>query len=171
MLIHIEYWKDDKLLYGKRKLTRAELTSITEQIFTITNEDGFVSAFCEKLGFVEIPYNKYTKADFLIDLETRAVFLTFRDFPRELDNAQVLYYTEPGDFGAVYWAGGQAVADYVSYLAICVYPGDHTVYLFSCDKNFEVVADSCLDTVEQGLQVGRDINPNVVWHKHPKNDL
>ena len=30
MLIYIEYPKGDKLLHGKRKLTRDELTSITE---------------------------------------------------------------------------------------------------------------------------------------------
>lgn len=170
MLIHIEYWKDDKLLHGKRKLTRDELTSITEQIFLVTDEDGFVSAFCEKLGFVEIPYNKYAKADFLIDLDTRTVFNLIHSFPRELDNAKVLYYTEKGDFGAVYWAGGQAVANYVSYLAICTYQDDKNFYLFNCDENCEVVADGCLDSIERGLQVGRDINPNVVWHKHPKND-
>ena len=170
MLIHIEYWKDDKLLCGKRKLTRTELTSITEQIFAVTNEDGFVSVFCEKLGFVEIPYHKQAKADYLIDLDTRSVFKLFHSFPKELDNAKVLYYTEKGDFGAVYWAGGQAVADYVSYLAICVYPNDHTFYLFSCDENFEVVADTCLDTAERGLQVGRDINPNVVWHEVTEDD-
>ncbi len=171
MLIYIEYHKGDKLLHGKRKLTRAELTSITEQIFSITNEEGFVSAFCEKLAFVEIPYSQYAKADFLIDLNTRAVFDLIHSFPRELDNAKVLYYTDKGDFGAVYWAGGQAVADYVSYLAICAYPNDTAVYLFHCDENLEVVADDCLDSIERCLQVGRDINPNVVWHKHTQNDL
>ena len=163
MLIYIEYPKGDKLLHGKRKLTRDELTSITEQIFSLTSEDGFVAAFCEKPGFVEIPRDENRYVDFCIDLQSRWVYDPHY-FPRALDGAKVLYYTDRGDFDAVYWAGGQAVADYVSYLAICAYPGDKDVYLFHCDKNYKVVADNCLDTVEQCLQSGQKINPNVVWH-------
>ena len=54
-------------------------------------------------------------------------------FPRILDGAKVLYYTEKNDFGVVANVDGSD-AEYICYLAVCQYPNDTGYYLFLCDK-------------------------------------
>ncbi len=89
-----------------------------------------------------------------------------RPFPAILDNAKVLYYTDRGDYGAVYWDNG-TIAEQISYLAVCIYDSGHGAYLFGCNDSFDVVADSLCDSVEECLKAAffPALNENVQWNK------
>ncbi len=85
-------------------------------------------------------------------------------FPKELDGAKVLYYTDKQDFGTVLYSDG-TVADHVCYLAICAYEGHTGYYLFLCDVHQEVIADDLWDTIEQCKAVARNRINDIVWHE------
>ena len=73
-------------------------------------------------------------------------------FPKTLDDATVLFYTEKGDYGAVYSTTGE-VLDRVCFLAICRYENANECYLFGCDENYDVVSDSLWGSVEECQRV------------------
>ena len=85
-------------------------------------------------------------------------------FPRELDGAQVLYYTEKDDFGVVCDVDGN-VTDQVRYLAICRYEKDKHFYLFLCDENYEVVIDHFLPSVKDCKSVAYNRKKDILWNK------
>ncbi len=145
MIIGIEHVCGDKYFVGK-SMTFEELRTAVKEIFEKNDEAGFVSEFCNRFGYKELPYSD-GYADYLIDLATRLVFVTSHTFPKELDGAKVLYYTDKGNFEPVYYTGG-AVAHNVFYLAICKYDNDDSYYLFHIDENMEVVTDDCWDSIE-----------------------
>ena len=109
-----------------------------------------------------MPYNDGYAA-YMVDLDTSMVFVTSYTFPKELDGAKVLYFTERGVFEPVYYPGG-GVAHNVAYLAICKYDNDEAYYIFHCDESLEVVADGCWNTIElcKEYMPGYDVK----WLKH-----
>lgn len=87
-------------------------------------------------------------------------------FPEILDGAKVIYYTPENDYGSVYYSNGE-IADYIKYLAICQYSGDCEIYyLFSCNKNYEVLNDSVWDSTKECMRVSNScLGGNIVWIK------
>ena len=161
MIIGIEYFCGNKLLVGK-SLTFDELKSAVNEIFEKYDEKSFVSAFCSKYGYKELPYSEGYVA-YWIDLDTRSVLVTSYTFPKELDGAKVLYYTDSGTFDPVYYVGG-AIAHNVVYLAICKYDNDDDYYIFHCDESLEVVADDCFESIEACKRVMDKYN--IEWHTY-----
>lgn len=160
MIIGIEFYCGDKLLVGKT-LTFEELKTAVNEIFEKHDEKGFVAAFCSRYGYKELPYSEGYAA-YWIDLDTRCVLVTSYTFPKELDSAKVLYYTDRGTFEPVYYVGG-AIAHNVVYLAICKYDNDDSYYVFHCDESLEVVADDCFESKETCKAVMDKYN--VEWHE------
>ena len=158
MIICIEYYKGDKLLVGKA-LSFQEIRRAVREIFETQNEDGFVTAFCARYGYRELRFFK-GHFDYLIDLDTRIVFTSC--FPQKLDGANVLYYSDRGEYEPVRYVGG-AVAHNVIYLAICQYENDASYYLFHVDENFDVVADDCFESIDACKAIMDKYN--VEWHE------
>lgn len=73
MLIEIESVYGDKIVHG-RHLSINELKSAMEEIFEITNEKDFTSAFCSHFQYKEIPYSNDVRVDYRIDLDTHLLF-------------------------------------------------------------------------------------------------
>ena len=86
MFIQIKSRYGDKLLAGK-SLSFDSLRLVAEDIFQKHDETHFVAAFCQKLGYKELPYSQGYAA-FLIDLDIHAVFVTPDTFPKVLDGAR-----------------------------------------------------------------------------------
>ena len=161
MIIYIEYHKGDKLLVGKA-LSFQEIRRAVREIFETQHEDGFVIAFCARYGYRELPFSE-RHFDYLIDLDTRIVFTSC--FPQKLDSANVLYYSDRGEYEPVRYVGG-AVAHNVIYLAICQYENDASYYLFHVDENFDVVADDCFESIDACKRIIDDYGVN--WHEQRK---
>ena len=160
MIIGIESVYGDKLLSGKT-LSFEVLKSSTKEILEKHGEKSFAASFCARFGYKELPYSEGYAAYF-IDLDTHMVFVTSYTFPKELDGAKVLYYTDRGIFEPVYYPGG-AIAHNVSYLAVCHYENDENYYIFHCDESLNVVADDCFHSIDA---CKRYIEKNdIVWHK------
>lgn len=92
-------------------------------------------------------------------------------FPKELDGARVLYYSDRGTFDPVYYVGGE-IAHNVYYLAICKYDNDNAFYdnafyVFHVDENLEVVADDCWDSIETCMELTERYG--VEWHEHKES--
>ena len=83
-------------------------------------------------------------------------------FPKTLNGAKVLYYTDRGVFEPVYSCGG-AVAHNVTYLAICKYDNDDDCYVFHCDEDLNVVADGCFGSIEACKKYIDEYD--VEWHE------
>lgn len=164
MVIGIESVYGDKRLSG-RNLSADELRSIVKDILSKTDEKNFVSTFCNKLKYTELPDSEGYVA-YMIDLDTRKIYSPSYTFPRELDGAKVLFYTDKGHFSPVLYPGG-AVADYVFYLAICKYSDSNEYYIFHCNESFEVVADDCLSNLKMCKKYMEDFN--IVWHEYSDN--
>ena len=73
-------------------------------------------------------------------------------FPKTLDDTTVLFYTEKGDYGAVYSTTGE-VLDRVCFLAICRYENTNECCLFGCNENYDVISDSLWESVEECQRV------------------
>ena len=86
-------------------------------------------------------------------------------FPKQLDGAAVLYYTDKDDFGVVSNTDGTD-AEYVCHLSICKYENDDRYYLFLCDKNYEVVTDDLLDTLEECFESAHHRKENIIWYNY-----
>ena len=160
MIIGIECVCGRKRLVGNT-MTFAELKAAVNEIFEKNDEADFVPAFCNRFGYKELPYSD-GYADYLIDIDTRLVLVTSYTFPKELDGAKVLYFTEKGNFKPVCYPGG-AVAHNVFYLALSKYDNDDSYYLFHLDENLEVVADDCWDSIEFFKKYMNSYD--VKWHK------
>ena len=160
MIIGIESVYGDKLLSGKT-LTFEVINSATKEILKQHDEKSFVTVFCARFGYKELPYSEGYAA-YVIDLDAHMVFVTSSTFPKELDGAKVLYYTDRDTFNPVRYPGG-AIAHNVSYLAICKYENDEDYYVFHCDEGLDVVADDCFQSIEE---CQRHIEKHdLAWHK------
>ena len=160
MIIEIECVNGDKRLVGN-SMTFDALKTAVREIFEICDEESFVPAFCSRYGYKELPYSEGYAA-YWIDLDTRCVLVTSYTFPKELDGAKILYYTDRGTFDPVYYVGG-AIAHNVVYLAICKYDNDDAYYVFHCDESLEVVADDSFESKETCKAVMDKYN--VEWHE------
>ena len=85
-------------------------------------------------------------------------------FPDYLDGAKVLEYTGKGHFGFFtdYDENNDPVEKEICYFAICRYEGGG-FYVFSCDSRFDVLTDSCLDTVKQ-CKESHPLPDGTIWH-------
>ena len=85
-------------------------------------------------------------------------------FPKTLDGAEVIYYTEKNNFGSRYYTTGE-IYDQVCYLAICKYPNtSNEFYLFECNDSFEVISDTLEETILACVKSASDIFGNdVSW--------
>ena len=96
MVIGIESVYGDKRLVGKT-MSLDELKNAVKEILEKHEAKNFVSMFCSRFGYKEMPYHDGYAA-YIVDLDTSMVFVTSYTFPKELDGAKVLYFTERGVF-------------------------------------------------------------------------
>lgn len=82
-------------------------------------------------------------------------------FPRELDGAEVLFYTDKADFGQLEEEGKSARA--IAYLAIAR-KSDAAYYLMLCDAEYSVIADHCFPHIEWCKTMAGMRYPDIVWH-------
>ncbi|EJC6747125.1 hypothetical protein V3H21_22310 [Vibrio parahaemolyticus] len=70
--------------------------------------------------------------------------------PKKLDGAQVIEWAWSGSkpFGNVQDTSGKLTKE-IFGLAICQYLNSETVYVFSCDRSWEVVQDSDFSSVDE----------------------
>ena len=87
-------------------------------------------------------------------------------FPRELDGAEVLFYTDKADFGELEEEGKSARV--IAYLAIAQKPGDSACYLMLCDADYCVIADHSFTAVEWCKTMAGMRYPDIVWHEMGK---
>jgi hypothetical protein len=88
-------------------------------------------------------------------------------FPKELNGAQVLYFSQKENYGEILFITGE-IAAHVHYLAICKYKNDSTYYLFDCDGNFDVVGDSVWDSIEKCMSVAASsYGRSITWINVP----
>lgn len=86
-------------------------------------------------------------------------------FPKELDGAKVLFYSQRDEYGAIKYPNGE-IADCYRYLAICQYANATQCYLFCCNEEYEVVCDSVWSDVETCMKVAAaSYECNAIWHK------
>ena len=84
-------------------------------------------------------------------------------FPSTLDNAKVLFYTPPGDYGVLRLDTGE-IDDHISYLAICQYPNSGEYYLFGCSAEYEVITDWPCESVQNAMHGAQFSRPTeIVW--------
>ena len=84
-------------------------------------------------------------------------------FPDFLDNAKVLYYTPPGDYGDLYLTTGE-IEDRIVYRAVCQYPADDKYYLFGCNAEYEVITDWPCDSLQEAMQTAQSPNQEkIIW--------
>ena len=160
MIIGIESVWGNKSLSGQT-LSFEILNAATKEILKQHDETSFVDVFCARFGYKQLPYwTGY--AAYYINLDTHRVFVASSTFPKELDGAKVLYYTDRGVFDPVYYPGGE-IAHNVFYLAICKYENGNDYYVFHCDEDLTVVADNCFHSIEQCKNSLKQ--KDMIWHK------
>ena len=69
MLIEIESTYGDKLIHGSH-LDRKELQNALKKILQTVSEEDFLSVFCARYGYEELPYSDTVHVDYTIDLDT-----------------------------------------------------------------------------------------------------
>ncbi len=69
MLIELECVYGDKLLHGGH-LEREELQNAIKEILQTVTEKDFLSVFCARYGYEELPYSDTVRIDYTIDLDT-----------------------------------------------------------------------------------------------------
>lgn len=73
MVIEIESVYGDKIVFGKA-ISFPYLKSILNEISADTDESDFPSIFCSRLNYEEMEYLQETIIDYVIDLDTHAVY-------------------------------------------------------------------------------------------------
>ncbi len=86
-------------------------------------------------------------------------------FPKKIDGAKVLYYTDKDDFGVVACEDGSN-AEYICYLAVCQYDNDTRYYLFLCDEKYEVVTDDLCDSIDECFETARYRKDHIIWYNY-----
>ena len=69
MLIEIESTYGDKLIHGSH-LDREELQNAFKEILQTVSEKDFLSVFCARYGYEELPYSDTIRVDYILDLDT-----------------------------------------------------------------------------------------------------
>ena len=69
MLIELESAYGDKIIQGKH-LTQNELQSAIKEILENSAERDFLSIFCSRFEYEELPYTDSIQADYRIDLDS-----------------------------------------------------------------------------------------------------
>ena len=151
MIIGIESAEGDRLICGKA-LSFDEIKNAVFELLQVLDEKSFTAAFCSRYGYKELPYYEGAYAAYVIDLDTHLVIVPGYSFPKELNGAKVLYYTEKGDFAPV-----RKPAHNVCYLAVCKYDENSDYFIFHLDESLEVVADDCFDSFEACKKAMRNI--------------
>lgn len=92
------------------------------------------------------------------------------EFPKTLDGAEVLMYTNEGHYENLVAEDGSFVIP-IRYLAICQYQNHKAdgYYLFECNQDIEVETDGLFDTIEDAKEyVFRKI-ADVKWYSGQEN--
>jgi hypothetical protein len=84
-------------------------------------------------------------------------------FPKELNGADVLFYTDKADYGELEEEGKDARA--IACLAIAKKPEDPAYYLMLCDADYGVIADHSFPAVEWCKTMAGMRYPDIVWHE------
>ena len=84
-------------------------------------------------------------------------------FPKELNGADVLFYTDKADYGELEEEGKGARA--IACLAIAKKPEDPAYYLMLCDADYGVIADHSFPAVEWCKTMAGMRYPDIVWHE------
>ena len=84
-------------------------------------------------------------------------------FPKELNGADVLFYTDKADYGELEEEGKDARA--IACLAIAKNPEDPAYYLMLCDADYGVIADHSFPAVEWCKTMAGMRYPDIVWHE------
>lgn len=69
MLIELESVYGDRLIHGSH-LDKNELQNTIKNILQTVSEKDFLSVFCARYGYEEIPYSDAVQVDYTIDLDT-----------------------------------------------------------------------------------------------------
>ena len=69
MLIELESVYGDKLIHGGH-LDRTKIQNAIKEILQTVTEKDFLSVFCARYGYEELPYTGTTCVDYVIDLDT-----------------------------------------------------------------------------------------------------
>ena len=126
MILGIESVYGDKRLVGKT-MSLDELKNAVKEILEKHEETNFASAFCSRFGYKEMPYNDGYAA-YIVDLDTSMVFVTSYTFPKELDGAKVLYFTERGVFEPVYHLAVKWLIMLLILLFVSMIMTRHTIF-------------------------------------------
>lgn len=94
--------------------------------------------------------------------------------PSELDGARVILYTENdgrGSYGLVYYEDEDREED-ITALAIWKYPNDQEVYLFACNRFWNVIGDTLHDSIDAAKEFAEDYYEanDIQWRKKD-NDM
>lgn len=84
-------------------------------------------------------------------------------FPKVLDGAKVLWFTDKADFGVLEEEGKEDRA--ISYLAIAQKPDDPACYLMLCDGEYAVITDHGFPSVEWCKTMAEMRYPDIVWNE------
>ena len=83
-------------------------------------------------------------------------------FPKELDGARVLFYTDKADYGELEEEGKDACA--ISYLAIAEMAESPAFCLMLCDADYRVIADHSFPHIEWCKTMVGMRYPDIVWY-------
>ena len=84
-------------------------------------------------------------------------------FPKIIDGANVLWFTDKASFGVLEEEGKADCA--ISYLAIIQKPDDVARYLILCDAEYSVIADHSFPSVEWCKTMAGMRYPDIVWNE------
>lgn len=73
MLIEVESVYGDTLLYGKH-LSSSELRAQVNRILSEAGEEDFISIFCARCQYEELPHSSDQSVDYVIDLDAHLVY-------------------------------------------------------------------------------------------------
>ncbi len=68
MLIELESVCGDRIIHGKH-LTKVELQNAMNEILKTVKESDFLSVFCARYGYEELPYTDAIQVNYIIDLD------------------------------------------------------------------------------------------------------
>lgn len=86
-------------------------------------------------------------------------------FPKYLDEAEILWHTEKGNYGFTKYNTGE-IDEKICYFAIAKYKGDNCFYLFGCNSNFDVITDDLCDSVEECKKTVFNYGYIPIWYKY-----
>ena len=86
----------------------------------------------------------------------------------EIDGAKIIAISELGSYGYIKIAGSTGRKIEVCYLVICKYENADTIYLFLCDKDFNVENDCDFSSVDEAMQNAESRSKKLIkWTRRP----